>query len=70
MYIFLSVTCTEPSLGDVLTTFGGVSSYHPPSGLPMRAQDIIMEEESHKRRTYHTALSENTLPALQRSDFR
>ncbi len=34
----LSLALVPLSDGDVKTTLGGVSSYHPPSGEPMRAQ--------------------------------
>ena len=33
------VTSVPRSAGDDAITLGGVSSYHPPSGAPMRAQE-------------------------------
>ena len=33
------VTSVPRSAGDDAITLGGVSSYHPPSGVPMRAQE-------------------------------
>ena len=39
------VTSVPRSAGDDAITLGGVSSYHPPSGAPMRAQ-----EERRKRK--------------------
>ena len=39
------VTSVPRSAGDDAITLGGVSSYHPPSGVPMRAQ-----EERRKRK--------------------
>ena len=37
MYIFLLLTLTDLSAGLAESMRGGVSSYHPPSGWPMRA---------------------------------
>ena len=51
--IFLSVTLTERSCGVVLTMLGGVSSYHPPSGDPMRAQLEIKRNESRMKNVAH-----------------
>ena len=39
MVIFCAFTPVALSLGNAPNTFGGVSSYHPPSGFPMRAQE-------------------------------
>lgn len=38
IYSFFLLTFVAPSAGSAPMTFGGVSSYQPPSGLPMRAQ--------------------------------
>ena len=39
MYTFLALTLVAFSLGEAPTTLGGVSSYHPPSGLPILAHE-------------------------------
>ena len=39
------VTSVPRSAGDDAITLGGVSSYHPPSGDPMRAQEDRRKKE-------------------------
>ena len=39
MVTFLLFTSSEPFAGDVPSIFGGVSSYQPPSGLPILAHE-------------------------------
>lgn len=39
------VTSVPRSAGDDAITLGGVSSYHPPSGAPMRAQEERRKKE-------------------------
>ena len=48
------VTSVPRSAGDDAITLGGVSSYHPPSGAPMRAQE--------ERRRKKTTPPHNPLP--------
>ena len=50
------VTSVPRSAGDDAITLGGVSSYHPPSGAPMRAQ------EDRRRNSPHTTPPLNPLP--------
>lgn len=50
------VTSVPRSAGDDAITLGGVSSYHPPSGDPMRAQ------EERRRNSPHTTPPLNPLP--------
>ena len=46
MRIFLAVTPVALSRGEVWVILGGVSSYHPPSGWPMRAHEAAARAAS------------------------
>ena len=46
MFTFFALTFTPRSAGVAPMTFGGVSSYHPPSGCPIRAHDATTATKS------------------------
>ncbi len=46
MTIFFALTLKALSAGEHFITCGGVSSYHPPSGCPMRAHESIVSTQS------------------------
>ena len=52
MEIFFLLLCNAPFNGDVEMTTGGVSSYIPPSGLPMLAHAATSSERSVHRARY------------------
>ena len=54
MVTFRSVTLVALSWGDVATMRGGLSSYQPPSGEPMRAQPEMRNKKCVMRNAAHS----------------
>ena len=52
---FLLFTSIALSAGDAPITFGGASSYHPPSGSPILAHELIIKSKLEKPRSVSKA---------------
>jgi hypothetical protein len=56
MLIFFELALTDLSVGEVWMMRGGVSSYQPPSGVPMRAQLKKMRRNEDTEHARNSAL--------------